>query len=428
MRYQFKALVVAVLLISFDSTIVYSQSTDIVTTAVPFLLISSSPEANGQGCTSVSRISDDPYAINYNPAHLGFSSAQTNVMFSFYPTKTDWLPGLGIKDLTYNSLALSGGINLEKYVSVPLSIGVAYSRVDLNLGTFNRISPISPNIAGTFTGKEHSDAFSIGVGVDIGIKLAMGLTFRNIESNFSDPGSEQGSSNASAWSHDYGLLINIPIADLACNKSEILSGVAPIFDLSFGSALTNVGEKMFYIDKAQADPLPRNISIGTAFEIGFKLTRIDNKLLTFTWSRQSDNLLVGRDATGHSDYLGGFGDLNFIKNIVGGKRTTRTVNGVSFATTDLSQGWQIGIAEMIYIRRGSFVGTGNRSFTTEGLGLRASGILKLLKGLEVDDSNVVSFIADHFDIRYDQSEYSATEIDNPLDNTKFSSVSVVVKL
>ena len=56
-----------------------------VHTAVPFLLINSSPEASGQGGASISRITDDPYAINFNPAHLGFSSIQTNTMISFYP-------------------------------------------------------------------------------------------------------------------------------------------------------------------------------------------------------------------------------------------------------------------------------------------------------------------------------------------------------
>jgi hypothetical protein len=39
---------------------------------VPFLGVSTSPEANGQGSTSISRITDDDnYSIIANPAHLG---------------------------------------------------------------------------------------------------------------------------------------------------------------------------------------------------------------------------------------------------------------------------------------------------------------------------------------------------------------------
>jgi len=103
---------VSIILVSIFTTCLFSIDTTLgqstaVSTAVPFLLINSSPDANGQGCTSISRISDDPYAINFNPAHLGLSSTQTNAMFSFYPTKTLWLPGLGLEDLTFNALFLA---------------------------------------------------------------------------------------------------------------------------------------------------------------------------------------------------------------------------------------------------------------------------------------------------------------------------------
>ena len=415
---------VSVILISIFTACLFiwnetSFGQSVVSTAVPFLLINPSPEANGQGCTSISRISDDPYAINLNPAHLGLSSTQTNAMFSFYPTKTIWLPGLGLDDLTFNAFVISGGINLDKYTSLPVSIGIAYSRVDLNLGTFYRTS-YNPDIVGTFKDEEHHDALSVGFGLDLGVRFAIGITFRKIESNLADfgVGQEQGEGSGSSWSRDYGLLINVPIVDLVSKKSELMTGITPIFDLSFGTALTNIGHKMIYIDKAQADPLPRNISIGTSIELGFKLSRTDQKLLSFTWSRQSDNLLVGRDNL-NSFYRGGLGDIDFVKNIVQGKRTE---------TIDLSQGWQIGIAEIVFIREGSYVGSGNRSFTTEGFGLRLSGFLKLLQGLEVEKINALLFIAEHFDIRYDKSEYKAPEANYLLDNTGFSSLSIIVKL
>jgi hypothetical protein len=413
-----KTLTLFFILIQLVSSVANSQ-TSVITTAVPFLQISSSPEANGQGCTSVSRISNDPYAINYNPAHLGFSSNQSNVTFSFYPSKTNWLPGLGLNDLTYNALVLSGGTNLEEYLSIPLSASIAYSRVDLNLGAFYQTSPSYPAGTGPFNGEEHNDAFSLGVGLDIGIKLAMGITFRRTESNLGNSGAgiEQTSGSASAWSRDYGFLINAPLVDLITNESELTAGIAPIFDLSFGSSLTNVGGKISYNDNEQNDPLPRKISIGTSSEIGFKYTRTDHKLVSFTWSRQSDNLLVGY-TMGNSYYRDLFGDIDFVKNIVQGKRTE---------TVDLSQGWQLGIAEIVFIRGGSFVGTGNRSFTTEGLGLRLSGILKLLQDIKVE-SNELSYLAGHFDIRYDQSEYNTTETGEPLDKTEFSSLTIVVRL
>jgi hypothetical protein len=390
-----------------------------IATAVPFLLINPSPDANGQGCTSISRISDDPYAINLNPAHLGFSSIQTNTMFSFYPNKTLWLPGLGLDDLTFNAFVISGGINLDKYTSWSVSIGIAYSRVDLNLGTFYRTFA-GPDIVGTFTGEEHHDALSIGFGFDLGVRLAIGITFRRIESNLGDfgAGQERGTGNSSAWSRDYGLLINVPLVDLVAKNSELIPGITPIFDLSLGTALTNTGDKMIYIDRAQTDPLPKTISLGTSLEFGLRYARTNQKLLSFTWSRQSDNLLVGRDNQNYF-YRGGFGDIDFFKNIVEGKRTE---------TIELSQGWQIGIGEIVFVRGGSYDGTGERFFTTEGFGLRLSGFLKLLQGLEIEKSSDLSSVADHFDLRYDQSEYHTSEWNHPLDTTRFSSLTITIKL
>lgn len=392
----------------------------VVTTGVPFLLISPSPEANGQGCNSVSRITDDPFAINFNPAHLGLSSFQNYIMISFYPTKTNWLPGFGFDDLTFNTTVLSCGFNLEKYTDLPLSIGVAYSKIYLDYGTFT-LTLYNPTRFGTYHPEEHNDALSLGIGINLIAKIALGVTFRNIESNLAPfgIGQEGGRAHASGQTQDYGILVCLPLKEIFTKEWELAPGISPIFDLSFGSALTNVSEKkMVYIDKAQADPFPRNISLGTAIDIGLNFTRTNHKLLSFTWSRQADNLLVGRNGS-TSYYRGGFGDLDFMKNIIQGKRTE---------TIDLSQGTQLGIAEIVFIRWGSFVGTGNLSFTTKGNGLRASGFFKLLRGLGVVESTLLSFLIDHFDLRYDQSEYHTTEIGHPLDNTKFSSVSIVLHL
>jgi hypothetical protein len=379
------------------------------TTAVPFLLNSSSPESNGQGTASVSRQTDDPFVVNFNPAHLG--GMQNNFSVSFYPTKTNWLPGLGLKDLTYNSYVFCGKTNLKEYVSVPLSIGIAYSRVDLNLGTFNRTSAAGPDVIGIFNGEEHNDAMSLGVGWDIGIKLAMGITFRRIVSNL------EGGVNASAWSRDYGLLMNVPIAELITKKPELIAGIAPLFDFSFGTALTNMDGTISYFDKAQADPLPRNISIGTSIVLGLNLIKIDSKIITFSWSRQADNILVGRNQDGSSYYRGIFGDLSFGKNIIQGKWTD---------AVKISQGWQIGLGEFIYIRQGSYQGGGFNYIKTDGLGISTSGLFKFLS-LGAEGNTFINQFADHFDLHYDQSNYDTNELDSPSNSTKFSSLSLFIK-
>ena len=400
--------IVPIMMVVFFSCTTIAQTTAI-STAVPFLLISSSPESNGQGTASVSRQTDDPFVVNFNPAHLG--GMQNNFSVSFYPTKTNWLPGLGLKDLTYNSYVFCGKTNLNEYLSVPLSIGIAYSRVDLNLGTFNRTSSTGPDIIGTYNGEEHNDAFSLGVGWDIGIKLAMGITFRRIVSNL------EGGVNASAWSRDYGLLMNVPIAELITKKPELIAGIAPLFDFSFGTALTNMDGTISYFDKAQADPLPRNISIGTSIVLGLNLIKIDSKIITFSWSRQADNILVGRNQDGSSYYRGIFGDLSFGKNIIQGKWTD---------AVKISQGWQIGLGEFIYIRQGSYQGGGFNYIKTDGLGISTSGLFKFLS-LGAEGNTFINQLSDHFDLHYDQSNYDTNELDSPSNSTKFSSLSLFIK-
>jgi hypothetical protein len=390
-----------------------------VPTAVPFLRISTSPEANGQGSTSVSRMTDDNYSIITNPAHLGFMSLQSSASISFYPTKTNWLPGLGIQDITMNTLALNGGINLEEYFDCPLSLGIAYSRVDLNLGNWYRTSN-GPDIIGTFNGEEHADAISVSAGADFGIKIALGITFRKIESNLADSeiGQESGSGNSSAWSRDYGLLINLPVTKLVTDKWIEHWPLTPVVEISFGSALTNVGEKMFYIDKAQADPLPRNISMGTSLELGFKYSKTNSKLISFVWSRQADNLLVERDRYGIPNYRSLFGDLDFVKNVIKGEWTDKV---------EVSQGWEIGLGEFLFVRGGSFDGAGYTDIKTSGLGISASGLLKIIYLFTTEDKTLM-YYAEHFDIRYNRSEYTVSDYRHPLNDTDYSSLAFLMKL
>ena len=383
----------------------------IQTSAVPFLRISTSPEANGQGSTSIARMTDDNYSIITNPAFAGLLSLQNDVSMSFYPAKTNWLPSLGLKDLTINTYILNAGINIKEYFGFPLSLGVAYSRFNLNLGSFYRTSSYNPEVGGPFDAEEHADAMSIGAGADVGIKVALGITFRRITSNLATPGTEYGS--ASAWSRDYGLLINVPIINLVADNVEILPQLTPVCDISFGSALSNVGGKMIYGDRAQADPLPRSIALGTSLEVGLTYMKPDYKILSLVWSREAANLLVDG-----SDYRDLFGDLDFIKNVVRGEWTDQV---------EVSQGWEMSLGEFLFVRGGSFEGNGYSNIRTTGFGISTTGIFRMLQ-FRMEKSNLIASIADHIALRYNQSEYKTSEQGHPLNGTKFSSLSLLVKL
>jgi hypothetical protein len=387
-----------------------------IPTAAPFLEISPSPEANAQGSSSVARITDDPYAINFNPAHLGLTSNQPYAMVSFYPTKVQWLPAQELFNIKYHSYAMSGGMNLEEYLNFPLSVGIAYSRVYFDFGNF-AYTIDSPTPLGYYHPEEHSDVLSLGLGVDVGVRVAIGISFRKIESNLYPSGArgEQGSGNGSAWTRDYGLLVDIPVIKLLDPEMLLMPGVAPMCHVSFGTALTNVGDKMVYIDESQADLFPRNISVGTSLEFGIKHIGAHANLFTFTWSRQADDQLIRSNSSGPY-YQGLFGDLDPIENIVQGKWTSNV---------KISQGWQLNLCDILFVRGGSFKGGGYELISTSGFGISTSGIFKFLQVVH-ENNEVISYIVDHVVLQYDQSEYSTRESIHPLNGTDFSSLSLKV--
>ena len=66
---------------------------------------------------------------------LGLNSRETNFSFAFYPQKLE-AKTLGYE---YQSYAINAGLNLDKYVGMPLSVGVGFLRQDIDLGEFTSV-------------------------------------------------------------------------------------------------------------------------------------------------------------------------------------------------------------------------------------------------------------------------------------------------
>ena len=82
-------------------------------------------------------------------------------------------------------------------------------------------------------------------------------------------GKEQGQGTATVFALDAGLLYHATPR------------------LNFGVAITNVGPKVSYIDAAQSDDLPRNLSVGFAYKL---LQSEYNSLLV---TAEANKILVG---------------------------------------------------------------------------------------------------------------------------------------
>lgn len=107
--------------------------------------------------------------------------------------------------------------------------------------------------AGNYIGEGNPFEFSLGLsyGTSLNSKTKLGGTVKIIHSHLASigAGKEQGSGIAWAFAVDAGLLFKFTDR------------------IQLGSAFTNLGPDISYIDAAQADPLPRNFAIGLSYRI-----------------------------------------------------------------------------------------------------------------------------------------------------------------
>lgn len=394
--------------------------------AVPFILITSSVDGNGMAGISATVPSEVATAPIANPGQLGLFSLEHLFSASVYPSKTAWLPEFNLKDLTYNTIGFSAGYNLQNLVSLPfsVSIGLGYSRIDLNLGRFTVTGPGSPSAIQTVESFESSDQFSIGLGLEYIVQVGLGFNTKRIVSKLSPIGTEAeaGSGEARVWASDFGILLRAPMVDVASAIAgapiEILPRLEPLVDLSFGYVDGNEGKEVRYVDVLMADPLPRKALLGVGLELGAALRVRDSRwrLVSFTLAREAEDLLIVRKSDGSFTYQTGMGDLSFIENVIEGKLNAKAT---------VRKGWQVQAGEFLFVREGRVSMPGLR-YSTRGFGIHLNGLFKLLDiALPEAQEGWIRHVADHFDLQLSTSSYGDTT--SPIDGTTFTQLTVVVK-
>ncbi len=411
-------------------------------TAVPFLIFSASPDGNGMGGISGSRVSDDAMASIANPGQLGLQSLHQFMSSGFFLPTTDWSPALGVNKITYSATAVNVGLNLQRVVAIPLpvSFGFGYSYINHDLGDYYIYNGLGQPQA-MFTANEHSSDYTLGIGLDYYIKLGLGYTTKSVVSSLV-PYSIQGTGRqgvADFSTYDVGLITQIPVIDIAYRAfgplPRLLPKVDPLLDLTLGYSRNNLGNtRVVYIDASQADPLPRTVTAGLNVKLGFvsHVLESDWELISFMIGREAEDLLVRRypaptDSLGNEigpappwQYLNGTGDIRFFDNLVLGEWG---------GNIELRKGWQLNIAELFYLRGGSYLGMGGQDYTTTGFSFRLGGILKFLEWFSppVASNRFVGFVAQHFDIQYNWSEYRAADPTFPVDKTTYSGMNIIIK-
>jgi len=385
--------------------------------AVPFLLIPSSPDANAWGHVATAVVSNNPIATITNPAQLGMFSLENHFATSLYTPKTKWLPTFGLEDLTYNVWAISAAYQLSDVLDLPFRFGIGggYSRIRLNLGEF--ITTVPPFLR--YNAVESSEQFSVGIGLDYFVQFGMGLNFKRI-SSFLGPQSE-----AKPSATDFGILVRASSSDIIKKAGGtplyILEDLEPTVGVTFGYARTNLGDKpVTYPGISSASPLPRNATIGLSAELG--LARTLNgalwKILAFTIAREAEDVLIGGD----KKFQSGLGDIAFFRHVIEGRLSHND-------PVKLHKGWQLALGEFIFLRGGSFSESpdfGNGNYTTSGFGIRMMGLFKIFAAISPSaaEDDVLSFLLRHVDVMYDHAEYTT---DGPLGGTKFNALTLVIR-
>jgi hypothetical protein len=388
--------------------------------AVPFLQFVPSPEGNGMGGIVSPLTTNDPFALIGNPAQVGMQSLSRNFGAGFFSPRSNWLPFIANSGITYTADAAFAGIRLNQFLEIPfdLSVGLGYSYTQFDMEDFYA-RYFHPATGGAGIPEDHANGYTLGIGIDCGIKVGIGATVRNFRSTFAGFvfASNDVLNTANGTAYDYGVIVSVPVTRFIPGSKTLVPGIKPVLDVNFSAGRDNVGNMISYADAFQTDPLPRIAYVGVALQAGVLTNHygFDWNAISLTIARQGEDVLVWNFPNGTPYYVGGFGDLNFFRNVIGGRRTDR--GGVR-------KGVEVSLGEFISFRKGSFDLYSYGQVSTVGYGLRLRGILNAIEaaGVPFPDDGVIGYFLHHIDIGYDRSKYASS--DSGLDQTTFSAITV----
>lgn len=321
------------------SLIWQTTTAQVSTSAVPFLLISPNSRASGMGEAGVA-LADDASASFWNPAGFAFQQGSEISL-----SHANWLPTFRLSDLFIDYLVYRKDI---PELDGTISTSITY----LNLGIFNRTEN-DPTVLETF--KAYEFAITAGYGTKLSERLGLGVNARFIHSRLAPFGTaqEQNRGIASGFSFDIGLLYkpkSIPIPFTGWDMGN---------RLSLGLNLSNIGPKLTYIDKAQADPLPTNFRLGFAYKV------LDDQYNNLSYILDVSKLLITKHPDGSTD--------PFYKAIFTSWGDKSLKNELKEFVIGTGLEYWYGDPKWVALRVGYFYEDpqfGNRKFMTFGAGIR----------------------------------------------------------
>ena len=215
---------------------------NVISTAVPFLIIAPDARSAGLGDCGVST-SPDVYSMHWNAAKYAFIEDDFSVGLAYSP----WLRKL-IPDMNIAYLALSKRVSPRSTVAMSLRY---FSLGEVNFTDEQGVS------LGTYKPNEWlvDAAYSRKLGEYISAAISARFIYSNLTQGVSD-----GSKPAISVAADLGVYYQRPV--------EWFNGMDATF--SWGVAITNIGAKMNYNkNNIKKDFIPTNLRIGPSLKMNF---------------------------------------------------------------------------------------------------------------------------------------------------------------
>lgn len=339
--------------------------------AALFLLISPGPQARAMGESYAATAASSPMAAIMNPAAAGLFAHKNIFGYEYYPDAQQWLPQLG-DDLTYDAKATTFGVSLHRVGGARVSVGIATHKIRLNLGTQNITGEESPEPLGEVNSFEQCEGTTLAMTVEYWLRVSMGYTWKQIESSLGAwYGPARLEAKAEIDAHDIGLMLQLPLVTIVQKSGLWRRSPVAAFDFwldpGFYYSKTNIGGKISYIEEAQADPLPRNLTMGINLAAGSSYRGLT--IAAFSWSREVSDLLVERNPDGSSRYLSSTPDLKFWDNVLLGKGNAGSIR---------KSGYEVSLADCYMLRSGFYEDQDGRIIgSTSGYGINFTQPLRI---------------------------------------------------
>ena len=342
----------------------------VITTGVPFLLITPDARAAGMGELGVAT-SPDPYAQQWNPAKYAFSESNSGLGLSYTPYLRQLVDDIFLGSLTYYKKLndRSAWASSLKYFS--------YGNVQFN-------NMMSGTIIDQGSKRPNEITLDLSYSLKLSEKFSMAVAGRFLRSDLKIHTDIDATSANSLGVDIAGFYQGSPFG-LGNNDARFRGG----FNIS------NIGPRLKYDEGGQMDFIPTNLKIGSGMDLIFDSSNILGIHLEFS------KLLVPTPVAFYDNNNQQLGyrqpDVNFFNGIF--KSFNDAPGGFDEELKEIT--WALGLeylfANTLALRSGYFNESeekGSRRYLTFGAGFK-------LKSMEID----ISYLS------------STSKIRNPLENT-----------